>query len=56
MTVAEQLEAKGRKEGSEETAAKVASNLFKLGMTVDFVTKATGSPVGDLEQILARST
>ena len=58
MTVAEQLEAKGMKigmkKGREETMNKVASNPFKMGMSLDVVTKATGLPIGDLEQLRTR--
>ena len=54
MTVAEKLEAKGRKEGREEGRKEVASNLFKMGLSMADVSRATGLPIGALEQLRAQ--
>ena len=52
MTVAEKL----RKEGREEVTAEFVSNLFKMGMSMEFVSKATGLPIARLDQLRAQST
>ena len=51
MTIAEQLEARGKAEGEIEGIKKTALNLLKEGTDPQFVAKVTGLSLDDVKRL-----
>lgn len=51
MTIAERLELKGRQEGRQEEAIKIATQLIKMGMPPETVRQATGLSDDELKKL-----
>ncbi len=55
MTIAEQLEKKGREEGMQKGRAEVALRLLTKNISIDIISETTGLSVEEIEKLRKNS-